>query len=122
MRKNTMSYLVAIQSIIIGLWLAFHHGKLDFTNEVRGFKHLDFVNSWPFYSVATMIGLLLIFSLIFGKNQLQKWSLIAMNAIWSAYTAILIINELSGVPNLSWALFLGYNVAIYFAARYEVWA
>ncbi|WP_086349942.1 hypothetical protein [Candidatus Enterococcus clewellii] len=120
MRKNAMSYLVAVQSLAIGLWLAFHHGKLNYTNEVRGFKHLDFVNSWPFYSVAILIGLLLICSLVKKKSQLQKWSLVSMNAIWSAYTAILIINEVSGVPNLSWALFLGYNAAIYLAARYEV--
>ncbi|WP_086350193.1 hypothetical protein [Candidatus Enterococcus clewellii] len=120
MRKNAMSYLVSVQSVAIGLWLAFHHGKLDYTNEVRGFQHLDFVNSWPFYSLAIVIGLLLIFSLVKKKSQLQKWSLVCMNAIWSAYTAILIINELSGVPNMSWALFLGYNVAIYLAARYEV--
>lgn len=115
-----MSYLVAIQSVVIGIWLAIHHGKLNYTNEVRGFQHMEFLNSWPFYSVAIVIGLLLIFSLIKKKVQLQKWSLVSMNVIWPSYTAILIINELSGVPNMSWALFLGYNVAIYFAARYEV--
>ncbi|MBP1044838.1 hypothetical protein I6N96_00995 [Enterococcus sp. BWM-S5] len=81
---------------------------------------MEFLNSWVFYSVAIILGLLLIFSLVKKNGQLQKWSLIAMNGIWSAYTAILIINELSGVPNMSWALLLGYNVAIYLAARYEV--
>lgn len=120
MKKNAMSFLVAVQSMIVGIWLAFHHGKFDYTNEIRGFRHLDFVNSWPFYSVAILFGALLLFSLLKKKTQIQKWSLISMNAFWSSYTAILIINEINGVPNLSWALLLGYNAAIYYAARYEV--
>lgn len=120
MKKNAMSLLVAVQSVVIGIWLAFHQGKLNYTNEVRGFQHMEFLNSWAFYSVAIILGLLLIFSLIKKKDKLQRWSLVIMNTIWSLYTAVLIINELSGVPNMSWALFLGYNAAIYLAARYEV--
>lgn len=120
MRKNAMSYLAAVQSITVGLWLVFHQGKLDYTNEIRGFENMEFVNSWIFYSIAILLGVLLIFSLVNNMNKLQRWSLILLNAIWSTYTALLILNEINGVVNMSWSLFLGYNVLIYLAARYEV--
>lgn len=120
MRRNAISFLVAVQSVTIGLWLVFHHGKLDYTNKIRGFQHMAFLNSPYFYLSAILLGGLLIFAILKQKEKLKKWTLSLMNTMWAFYTVVLIINEINGVANMSWALMLGYNVAIYLAARYEV--
>ena len=120
MRDKKLSLLVAIQSIINGLWLLIHNGKVNYTREIRGFEHMEILNSAFFSLLVIVTGIFLIYSIVKKSNKIHRWSLVAMNAIWSAYTVILLINEFNGVPNMSWALFLGYNAAIYLAARYEV--
>lgn len=118
--KNGIMKLVAFQSLINGLWLLFHKGKQNYTSEIRGFKHMEFLNSWIFCIAVIVLAVGLLYAAYKNKSSLQRWLLILLNTMWSFYTVILLINELSGVPNMSWALFLGYNVAIFMSARYEV--
>lgn len=120
MRRNVLTYVIAAQSIVAGLWLAFHNGKENYTDSVQGFEHVEFLNHPWFYVSAILLGGLLIFASIRKKERMKRWLMVLLNGMWAAYTAVLIINELNGVANMSWALFLGYNVAIYLAARYEV--
>lgn len=118
-RKGLMK-LVAIQSLINGLWLFTHNGKQNYTNRIQGFKHMDFLNSQFFYIAVIILGAALLYAAYKNKSWLQRWLLIVLNTTWSFYTLILLINEFQGVPNMSWALFLGYNMAIFMSARYEV--
>lgn len=119
-KERGIMLIISIQSIAIGLWLLLHDGKMNYTKRVHAFKHADYLNSWQFAVAATAIGLLLLYAAIKNKSKLQKWLLITLNATWSIYTAVLILNELSGVPNMSWALLLGYNAIIFYSARFEV--
>lgn len=118
-RKGLMK-LVAIQSLINGLWLLFHKGKQNYTTRIRGFHHMEFLNSWVFCLVVITLAVILLYAAFRNKSVLQRWILIILNTTWSFYTVVLLINEFQGVPNMSWALFLGYNIAIFMSARYEV--
>ena len=118
--KRGLMKLVAIQSLINGVWLLIHNGKQNYTNEIRGFRHMEFLNNWLFCLVVIVLGMALLYAAWRNIPILQIWLLVVLNGTWSFYTIILFINEINGVPNMSWALFLGYNILIYMSARYEV--
>lgn len=118
--KRGLMKLVAIQSLINGLWLITHNGKQNYTTRIQGFQHMGFLNSWAFCLLAIGLGVALLFAAWKNIPTLQIWLLVILNGTWSFYTIVLLINEINGVPNMSWALFLGYNILIYMSARYEV--
>lgn len=116
MRNKLLTKLVAIQTMVIGFWLAAHDNVAYYSRV----KNIEFIDSPIFYGLAIVIGIGLLLSVFFKRKKLQRLSLVLLNMIWVSYTTILVINELNGIPNMSWTLLLGYNIVIYLAARYEV--
>lgn len=116
MGNKLLTKIVAVQSIANGLWLAFH----DDVAYSSPLENIGFLDSPLFWGLAIFLGVILLLSIYFKEKFPQRIFIISLNMFWMMYTTILILNEFFGVSNMDWILFLGYNVFIYLAARYEV--
>ncbi|MBC1919432.1 hypothetical protein HB825_03685 [Listeria booriae] len=114
-RKKLLPMLIALQTILFGLFLAYHQGFL----ETRG-AYIYLVSYLDDYAVSA---LLIALAVIYAAATLMNWRktkrlfLVSLQFVWSLFFFSFLIREIAGYPNTAWVFILGLNLLIYFESR-----
>ena len=113
LRKDGMSYILGIQTLLFGLFLQFHENFMETKGPYQLFTN-PFDDFW-ITAVLITVGGMYILSVQFRWKSKKIW-LSVMQFLWMAFFVAFFLRELSGVSNSGWVLTFGLNLSILYEA------